>query len=285
MILLVPLGSRRPAPHTPWVTVGLVALNLIVFLAVQRHDTAGAEARRLELEQVAEWSLRRASDAHPDLARRAAGRPSALAFLERDGSWRQDLRSWPERERLEACLEDHRALRESDPFHAWGFVPAHVTPVRLVAHLFLHADFLHLLFNMLFLWTVGGLLEARLGPLLFGGGYLAGGAAAALAHALALPGSVEPAIGASGAVAAAMGAFAVLQARERVRLVLVAVPLLVPRVYFLVWPAWVFLGLWLAEQLFWASFGAATLGVAFAAHLGGFGSGLLAGLAAHARGL
>jgi membrane associated rhomboid family serine protease len=76
-----------------------------------------------------------------------------------------------------------------------------------------------------------------------------------------------------------MGAFAVLHARERMRLALIAAPLLLPRVYFVSWPAWVFLGLWLLEQLFFASFGSTTLGVAFGAHLGGFAFGALAGLA------
>src|SRR5262249_59672814 len=105
------------------------------------------------------------------------------------------------------------------------------------------------------------------------------------AHAALNPTSTEPAVGASGAVAAAMGAFAVLHTRERMRLALVAAPVLAPRIYFVSWPAWVFLGLWLLEQLFFASFGSTTLGVAFGAHLGGFAFGAVARVAPRKLGL
>jgi membrane associated rhomboid family serine protease len=102
--------------------------------------------------------------------------------------------------------------------------------------------------------------------------------AAALAHAAVNPASTEPAVGASGAVSAVMGAFAILHARERMRLAFVAAPLLLPRVYVFSWPAWLFLGAWLLEQMFFASFGSTALGVAFAAHLGGFAFGAVTGL-------
>src|SRR5262249_8853680 len=114
------------------------------------------------------------------------------------------------------------------PFYRWGFVPARITLGSLVTHQFVHGGFLHLFFNMLFLWTVGGLLERTLGAARFLPVYLVGGVAAALAHAALNPASTQPAVGASGAVAAAMGAFAVLHARERMRLALVVAPVLAP---------------------------------------------------------
>jgi membrane associated rhomboid family serine protease len=107
--------------------------------------------------------------------------------------------------------------------------------------------------------------------------YLLTGVAAGLLHVGAHLGSTEPAIGASGAVAGLMGLFAVRHGRTRLRFVLVAVAFAAPRVHVLSWPAWVFLGLWLLEQLFYASFGALPLGVAFLAHLGGFAAGALLG--------
>jgi membrane associated rhomboid family serine protease len=278
MLFLLPLGPGESAPRLPPFTFAVVALNLLAFLALLPYDADKAAAEESELERMAEWSLRLASDKVPALAARVDGRP--LLFLETDTAWRDELRGTEQGERLAAYLDEYRALKAAHPFYRFGFVPADITLVRLVTHQFLHAGWLHLGFNMLFLWTVGALLEATLGAAVFAPLYLVGGFAAALAHAAMVPQSTEPAVGASGAVAAAMGLFATLHGREPVRLALVAAPLLVPRIYFVTWPAWIFLGLWVLEQLFFFSFGPTTLGVALAAHLGGFAFGVLAGLVA-----
>ncbi|SRR6266545_2194622 len=283
MLMLLPLGSDEREARAPRATLALVALNVLVFLATQGFDLTKAEARETELEQIADWTLRQGGQRVPALAARLSS--PALAFLERDDLWREELAGTDLRARLESCLEDARQLRAAHPFHRWGFVPARITLGGLITHQFLHGGLLHLGFNMLFLWTVGGLLERTLGAALFLSVYLVGGVAAALAHAALNPANTEPAVGASGAVASAMGAFAVLHARERMRLLLVAVPVLVPRVYFFSWPAWVFLGLWFFEQLFFASFGSTTLGVAFGAHLGGFAFGALTGMTLRMLGL
>ena len=87
--------------------------------------------------------------------------------------------------------------------------------------------------------------------IVFAAFYLASGVAAATVHALANPGSLEPAVGASGAVAGLMGAFAVGHARTPMRLALVSMVTLSPRVTFLTWPAGAFLALWVLEQVFY----------------------------------
>lgn len=279
MLLLVPLGTDQAAPRAPRATLCLIALNLLAFLWTARLDNAGAAAQEGELRRVAEWTLRVAEAQAPGVSRRAEAYDSPLEFLERDGLWRGEVASDELRQRLEACLEDHRRLRAAHPFYAYGFVPARISAARLITHQFLHADLFHVGFNMLFLWTVGGLLELTLGAAVFVPAYLACGVAAALAHAAFHPASSEPAIGASGAVAGAMGLFAVLHARKPVRLALVVMLAVAPRIIFLSWPAWVFLGLWLLEQLFYASFGLDSLGIAFWAHIGGFVFGMLLALA------
>jgi membrane associated rhomboid family serine protease len=278
MLLLVPMGADQEAPRAPRATLALIALNLLVFLWTVRLDSEGTAAREQELQRVAEWTLRVAEAQAPGLTQRAAGHSSVFAFLQADGYWRQEVQDGELRGRLEACLEDHRRLRQGHPFYTWGFVPAEISLWRLLAHQFLHADILHVGFNMLFLWTAGGLLELTLGAAAFVPAYLASGVAAALAHAAFHPGSSEPAVGASGAVAGAMGMMAVLHGRQPLRLALVVMLAVAPRIFFLSWPAWVLLSLWLLEQLFYASFGLA-LGIAFWAHIGGFVFGMLLGLA------
>jgi membrane associated rhomboid family serine protease len=276
MLFLLPLGEEgRKAPLATWALIGL---NVLVYAWTSRGSVEKATAAEQELERVAEWTVRLAAADAPSLAALARGAPSTLAVLEKDGRWRQEVRSEDVRQRLEACLEDYRQLRASHPLHRFGFVPAEITPVRLLTHQFLHADALHLFFNMLFLWAVGGLLEVALGAAWLLPAYLAGGIVAALAHAAGNPGSPEPAIGASGAVAALVGLFAMRFGAERMRLALVALLFAAPRIIVVTWPAWVFPALWLAEQLFYIALGS-SLRIAFLAHVGGFAFGAAAALA------
>jgi membrane associated rhomboid family serine protease len=280
VLLLIPLGVDSRESRLPRATVALIALNVLVFLFTSGPEVSRATSEQEELERIAEHTLRGLPSA---VQERASGHSSALAFLDADDDWHSEVDSPRDLERIGACLEDYRALKARHPFHRFGFVPADMGPIRLISHQFLHADFLHLLFNMLFLWAVGGLLETTLGTPLFVSSYLASGVAAAFAHALDQPGSAEPAIGASGAVAGLMGMFAVLHLRQPLRLALVAGLGLAPRILIVSLPAWVFLGLWLLEQLFFASFGNMVLGVAFLAHLGGFFFGVALALLLRSR--
>jgi membrane associated rhomboid family serine protease len=281
VLLLIPLGADSHESRLPRATIVLIALNVLVFLFTSGADVTKATAEQEELERIAEHTLR---GLPPAVQERASGHSSALAFLDTDNEWPSEVQSSRDRERIEACLEGYRALKDRHPFHRFGFAPAEIGPLRLISHQFLHGDLIHLLFNMLFLWGVGGLLEQTLGAPLFVSSYLVSGVAAALAHAVAHPGSAEPAIGASGAVAGLMGMFTVLHLRQPLRLALVAGLGLAPRILILSLPAWVFLGLWLLEQLFFASFGSSVLGVAFLAHLGGFAFGVALALLLRNRG-
>ena len=135
----------------------------------------------------------------------------------------------------------------------------------LLTYMFLHGDILHLLSNMLFLWVFGDNVEDAMGHLKFIVFYLVCGVAGALAHALALPTSKLPLIGASGAVAGVIGAYLLLHPR-------VMVWVLVLR--FIPWrisAAWV-LGVWVATQLFMVFLNQPDQ-VAWWAHIGGMVAG------------
>jgi len=143
---------------------------------------------------------------------------------------------------------------------------------RVLAAMFLHGGWLHLIGNMWFLWIFGDNVEDRIGHPQFLLFYLAGGVAATLTHVLMLPHDTHFLIGASGAVAAVLGAYAVTFPDARV---LTLVP------FFFLWlvelPALVVLGLWFMFQLMRslaepvAPYG----GVAWWAHVGGFLFGAL----------
>jgi len=286
LILLIPLGPDAELPRLPRATVALVALSVLAFFWTSRFDAARAATEEARLERIADWTLGLLARDQPELAEGRKLHPSALDYLGTDETWRETVPEGELRDRLVQCLEERRGLREGHPFYRWGFVPADITLPRLLFHQFLHADLVHLLFNMIFLWAVGGLIESVWGPWLVTGLYLVSGVAAALVHAAFAPASTEPAVGASGAIAGLMGFFAVAHAREPMRLALVAALSLAPRIRFFSLPAAVFLGLWVVEQVFWTLMTTRIdVGVAFRAHLGGFAFGAIVALGLRAAGL
>jgi len=149
-----------------------------------------------------------------------------------------------------------------------GF-PVHFT---LVSSMFLHGSWLHMIGNMLFLYIFGDNVEDWLGHGLFLLFYLGCGIAANVAHSLFSFNSTVPAIGASGAVAAIMGAYLILYPKARVLTMLV----LGFFIRFVMLPAYIFLGFWIFIQIFSSllSIGGST-NIAFFAHIGGFFVGLL----------
>jgi membrane associated rhomboid family serine protease len=164
--------------------------------------------------------------------------------------------------------------RYADP--AWalgaGLPPDDWLPV--LTHMFLHGGWAHLLLNMWTLWLFGAAVEDRLGHLRYLAFYLACGLAAGLAHAVVNAHSAVPAVGASGAIAGVLGAYARLFPRAWLILM---VPVLFLPVFFPV-PAMTYVAVWFALQLLQGT-AAALLpgegGVAWWAHIGGFLAGLL----------
>ncbi len=150
---------------------------------------------------------------------------------------------------------------------AW--VPDKIT---LVTYAFLHADWMHLLSNMLFLWIFGDNIEDALGHARFVLFYLSCAVLAALAYLMFNLDSNAPLIGASGAVAGVMGAYALMYPKAQV-FVLARIVWYLP----IPVPAIVMLGLWLAVQLFYAFAGSGEP-VAWWAHVGGMAAGALLGL-------
>ena len=153
--------------------------------------------------------------------------------------------------------------------------------------MFLHESWDHILGNMLFLAIFGKNVEDAFGSLRYLGFYVAGGFIAAMSQAsITLIGgsafaSTVPMLGASGAIAAVMGAYFVLYPTSRVLTLVIIVPVRIP--------AWVFLGLWFLYQLVEANFGffsssANGGGTAFFAHVGGFIFGLIVASALSAAG-
>ena len=138
--------------------------------------------------------------------------------------------------------------------------------------MFMHGGLLHLGGNMLFLWIFGNNIEDSMGKFRFAAFYLLGGLAATAAHVAVDPSSTTPTLGASGAIAAVLGGYALLYPRARV-ITLIFIIIFVTVIEL---PALLVLGVWFLLQLLSASsepLGSG--GVAYFAHIGGFVFGLL----------
>jgi membrane associated rhomboid family serine protease len=152
-------------------------------------------------------------------------------------------------------------------------------PLSVLTALFVHGGWTHLVGNMLFLFVFGPAVEDRMGRARYAVFYLVGGYAATYGYAFEAAGSGQPLIGASGAIAAVLGAFLFLCPRTRVTIVLPFLLFLPLR-----FPAWLVLGSWFAVQWFASRAAAAEPGVAYLAHVIGFAFGFLCAAAAYRAG-
>jgi membrane associated rhomboid family serine protease len=247
---LIPIGDSPRSRSTPWVTYAIIVLNVLVFV------------RTLSL-----------SNATP---------PTALQA-------RREL----EAQTTGDCYGFVTAPTEVDRFYCrWSFQPReYLDAVRdepalpmergrvlltILTAMFLHGGWLHIIGNMLFLWVFGDNVEDRLGHLGYLLFYLVGGAVASLVQAWVDTNSLVPVVGASGAVAAVLGAYFIYFPGAMVT-TLIPIPIPIP---FPV-PAVIMIGLWFLQNLFAgvasvSSVDAPDAGVAFFAHVGGFLFGALA---------
>jgi len=160
----------------------------------------------------------------------------------------------------------------------WSFVPSEISSGRnfitILTALFLHGSILHIVGNMIYFWAFGPEIEDAMGRLFYAVFYLSGGIVASLAQVIVQPFSTIPNLGASGAIAAVMGAFLVTFPKDRIRTII-----------FLGWfffirfiPAVILVGFWFVLQLLSEAGSLVQVdtrgGVAYMAHIGGFVFGM-----------
>jgi membrane associated rhomboid family serine protease len=154
----------------------------------------------------------------------------------------------------------------------WSAIPFRIThghhTITLLTSMFMHASWMHIIGNMVFLWAFGPAIEDAMGHMRYLVFYLAGGVIAMMAQVLADPASTISCLGASGAIAAVMGAFIVTFPHDRIRALIFF--LIFFRVTYI--PAVILIGFWFLIQVL--NFGVVadvrTGGVAYMAHIAGF---------------
>jgi membrane associated rhomboid family serine protease len=289
-MLIIPYQTRFTARSLPVATFLIAAACVLVYFVLQARDNAiyqqafqqyiESDLPRIERPRYEAWLVDRSDRAaHERLARLRsitgkAGVAGALQLMQSDAEFMRDLRArrviTPTDTQFTAWAQQRR---EFDATLSRAFVerfslkPEWNEPWRLVTHQVLHADFGHLLGNMIVLLLAGPFAEAGLGRLRFLFGYLVGGVAAGAIHLLIAPGAL---IGASGAISAAMAMVAVIYGTRRVPVFYwVFVYFDTARI-----PALALLPVWIANELYqWASEPGSR--VAYTAHLGGFVAGAL----------
>ena len=192
------------------------------------------------------------------------------------------LRRWPIVTILVILLNAYVFTREliyGDQFiYYFSAIPVYIASGHrwwtILTAMFMHGGWLHIIGNMIFFWAFGPEIEDAMGRMRFLAFYLFGGIIAMLAQIAANPFSRVPNLGASGAIAAVMGAFLVTYPRDRIKTALFF--LLFVRITFV--PAALLIGFWFLMQLFSAgqvAHSVQTGGVAYLAHIGGFLYGVL----------
>ena len=274
-MILLPIGRddaeiRRHA----WVSYVIIALNILAFVAV---ETASRPSKMMELQRG--WNeVGLYLEQHPyleippGLAPMVSAEGKAYLAQKRRETGEPPSVSVRRREQVKLNELADKAAHAIDnlPTRRFGYVPTKGGFLPLITSMFVHAGFLHLLGNLLFFFVSGPFVEDVFGRPLFAALYLTGGFAASLTYATRHPDSMVALVGASGAIAAVMGAYFVRFLRSKVEFLFVPI-LLRPMWHFRFFlPAFVVLPLWFIQQWFEMASEAGGGGVAFSAHVGGF---------------
>ncbi len=285
--MIIPYGHDQAIRRIPWASIAILAINVAMFLLTRvtfgGENEATLAAREERLETLEATLYRRYIDAVHDRNSKSGADEQPLAWdrflkaLDRgpvDGVEPEQLERWrtarDQLERSRGWNPDKQLNLVMGP----GF-----KPWTLVTHMFMHVNWLHLLGNMWFFALAAPSLEYRWGVPAFLVLYLGGGLAAAASMYPALRGTEEGLLGASGAVAACMGAFFVRHWNAKVKFFWLRGLGMTSLRWGELWmPAWLMIGLWLIEQAMYAS-AQEDLHVAVWAHIGGFGYGAAMALA------
>jgi membrane associated rhomboid family serine protease len=294
--MLIPIKHENmSARRWPVITFALIAINVVVFLA-----TLGP--LQDEQKQIAPTKLHLIllAATHPELKVPADSQDVVRSLKDRyPKQWAQlntrKRRAWDDWDARMLQMDDPEVLqsemnnlsadlqkaRADSILEKYAYVPVHPTAISYLTANFLHGGWMHLIGNMWFLWLAGFVLEDFWGRPLYTAFYLISGAASMMLDGLFNSGSITPTLGASGAIAALMGAFLVRFPKMKIEMLWWI--FLRPRRFKA--PAYYLLPGWLALEVFYGSVFGQSTGVAHWAHVGGFAFGALTALTLRYTGL
>jgi len=237
-----PLKDNIPTRRFPVLTVSIIVVNVLMFFLFQKAGISFGGAS-VDQQNVVDYGAIPYEITHPGDHCEISGRQIA-------------------------CEGQEGVAGDAEPQPS--------TILTVFTSMFMHGGLLHIVGNMLFLWIFGNNVEDSMGRVRFLLFYLLGGVTAVAAQTVFDPNAAVPTIGASGAVAAVLGGYALLYPRARV----VTLVVIIFFITLIELPALLVLGLWFLLQLFYGSAELAQPvsgggGVAYFAHIGGFVFGLI----------
>ncbi|MBI3404672.1 MAG: rhomboid family intramembrane serine protease [Acidobacteria bacterium] len=300
--MLLPLSHEdQTGRRWPFVTIAIIVLNIAVFLGT--HYKIDDESSKLVELKIKILLL---SANHPRVEAPVDVKPLIENFQRsnkkmwdymgrRDrrvepslGKWDIQMREFDDVEagdELGVVAGEYKAAQSASVIESYAFYNYKHDVYRYFSASFLHGGWFHLIFNMWFLWLAGAKMEDVWGRPIYSAFYAAACVVSLMAHAAVMQNSIAPLIGASGAVAALMGAFLVRFMKTKIHFVFIYFLGIVPRFWRFAAPAFVMLPLWLLTQIFWASLSPEGDGVAYWAHIGGFAFGAVVTLGLKASGV
>ncbi len=281
---MIPLKDNIPTDRFPVITVALIAINIAVFIWQLGFPT-DPKLEQIGFKEIDQSALEYGAIpyriTHPDASKEDCAIGATGDVLASTGPIEPEV-VCPGTSEYDEAVANGEASRSqgAPPDSANDLTPIPIDQApwwqTLLASMFMHGGWLHIIFNMLFLWVFGNNIEDSMGRLKYLLFYLAAGLAAVYSQAALDPDSTIPTIGASGAVAGVLGAYALLHPRARV-LTLIFIVFFVTLIEV---PAAILLAIWFVLQFVPAIGQVATPevagegGVAYLAHVGGFIFGL-----------
>jgi membrane associated rhomboid family serine protease len=286
------------ARRWPVVTLALIAINTIVFFltTISMSDEA-PQLREVKSNILILAAVHPELKMHPDEERLVEGfkKSHPDQWKQVQSPYREVINAYDAKiklmedpgklqDEMDSLNQRYVQLSSSSITEQYAFVPAHPSALSYLTANFLHGGWMHLIGNMWFLWLAGFVLEDAWGRWLYSAFYLIAGAAALQFHAWLNPGSITPTLGASGAVAALMGAFLVRFPQMKIemawiwwfspiRLLRTGNPF---RMFRFKAAAYWLLPLWLGVEILYGTLFGSMSSVAHWAHVGGFAFGALA---------
>jgi len=294
--MLIPLRHESMRGRRwPIITFVLIGLNILIFLmthgAIEEQAPQRAEVRvHLIILAALHPELKTSGPATvfiSGLKDSLGERWESIASPSRqvEDPWDAEIRRVQDPIELQGDMDElcqeFETVEQGSILNKYAYVPAHPRAISYVTANFLHGGWIHLIGNMWFLWLAGFILEDTWGRVIYPLFYLVAGAAALQFYGWCAHGSYLPLIGASGAVAALMGAFLVRFPKMKIEMLLF---LIVFRIRFKA-PAYWLLPLWLAMEFFYGSALGTTSPVAHWAHVGGFLFGMAGAFALQQSGM
>jgi membrane associated rhomboid family serine protease len=288
--MLIPLRHENmEGRRWPVITFGLIALNVLIFLGthwkIEAQDPERVEVRthtlllaamHPELKMSAE--VEKFVDEIKSQVPEASWNQLASSTRAPRDMWDAHLRTIQDREELQSEMDSlvqrFAEIRKSSIVENYGFVPAHPTAISYLTCMFLHTGWIHLIGNMWFLWLAGFILEDTWARVIYPILYLVAGIAATLFHAMFYSSSLVPLLGASGSIAALMGAFLVRFPKLKIEMLWF---MLIFRLRFKIEAYWL-LPMWLLLEISDGTLYGQASGVLHWAHVGGFICGAVGAL-------